>query len=92
MIFGDLEKERLRRLMFEGEKRCGYEIWDLLTWVIYAFPATSTRIVPDQGFRLIGVLAVATAIPTLGRSGRGPICSKTSIWHHLSTLATKTHE
>ena len=28
MIFGDLEKERLRRLMFEGEKRCGYEVWD----------------------------------------------------------------
>jgi REP element-mobilizing transposase RayT len=28
MIFGDQEKERLRRLMFEGEKRCGYEIWD----------------------------------------------------------------
>ena len=28
MIFGDLEKQRLRRLMFEGEKRCGYEVWD----------------------------------------------------------------
>ena len=28
MIFGDQEKERLRCLMFEGEKRCGYEIWD----------------------------------------------------------------
>jgi REP element-mobilizing transposase RayT len=28
MIFGDLEKERLRRLLFEGEGRCGYEIWD----------------------------------------------------------------
>jgi putative transposase len=28
MTFGDQEKQRLRRLMFEGEKRCGYEIWD----------------------------------------------------------------
>ena len=92
MIFGDLEKERLRRLMFEGEKRCGYEIWDLLTWVIYAFPATSTRIVPDQGFRLIGVLAVATAIPTLGRSGRGSIRSNPLISPRLSTLATKVYE
>ena len=28
MIFGDQEKLRLRQLMFAGEKRCGYEVWD----------------------------------------------------------------
>ena len=30
MIFGDQEKESLRRLMSKGEKRCGYEIWDYI--------------------------------------------------------------
>jgi putative transposase len=28
MIFGDQEKEKFRRLLFEGEKRCSYQVWD----------------------------------------------------------------
>lgn len=28
MIFGDQKKEKFRRLLFEGEKRCSYQVWD----------------------------------------------------------------
>jgi REP element-mobilizing transposase RayT len=28
MTFGDQEKEKFRRLLFEEEKRCSYQVWD----------------------------------------------------------------